>query len=63
MKTKEEIEKKIQELVCDEDNFTSNNFGSFGADNGHYEVSFSEFASERSLKEFVNWLTDEKIFL
>lgn len=58
-KTKEEIEKKIKELVEDSDNFTSDNYGSESADNGYYEIYYSEFATENTLTNFVNWLFEK----
>lgn len=58
-KTKEEIENKIKELVEDSDNFTSDNYGSEAADNGYYEIYYSEFATENTLNNFVNWLFEK----
>lgn len=58
-KTKEEIEKKIKELVEDSDNFTSDNYGSESADNGYYEIYYSEFTTEDTLTNFVNWLFEK----
>jgi len=62
MKSKEEVEKKIKEIVKDSDNFTSDNYGSEAADNGFYEVNYSEWSSEETLKRFAEWLLDKKIF-
>lgn len=58
-KNKEEIEKKIKELVEDSDNFTSDNYGSEAADNGYYETYYSEFATENTLTNFINWLFEK----
>jgi hypothetical protein len=59
-RTKKEIEDKIREIVDDSDNFTSDNYGSEGADNGFYEVYYSKFATENTLKEFIEWLFENK---
>lgn len=56
MRTEKEIDKKIKELIGDSDNFTSDNFGSEGHSNGYYEVNFSEFASENTLRKFADWM-------
>jgi hypothetical protein len=60
-RSKEEIEAKIEELCENSDNFTSDNYGSLAADEGYYELSFSTYATENTLREFVNWLYDKKI--
>ena len=56
MKTKEEIKKKIEEIVKDSDNFTSDNYGSESADNGIYEIYYSKFAASKTLNDFVEWI-------
>lgn len=61
MKTKEEIEERIKELIDDESNFVSDNYGSESADNGFYEVHFSQWTTEETLRKFVNWIFEEKI--
>jgi tryptophanyl-tRNA synthetase len=58
MKTKEEIKKKIKEIAKDSDNFTNDNYGSEAADNGIYEIYYSEILTENTLTEFVNWIFD-----
>jgi hypothetical protein len=58
--TKKEIEARIAELCDNEDNFTSDNYGSEAADNGHYEVSFSRYSTEKTLREFAHWILHPK---
>jgi hypothetical protein len=58
-RTKKEIDDKIKELISDSDNFTSDNYGSEAADNGIYELYYSEFASEITLNNFVKWLFEK----
>jgi len=55
-RTKEEIENKIKEILEDGDNFTSDNYGTESADNGFYVTYYSEFATENTLRNFVDWL-------
>ena len=55
-----EIQKKIKELVDDEDNFTSDNYGSESADNGFFEVYYSEYNAEETFNKFVEWLFNKK---
>ena len=52
----QEIEDKIKELVSDKSNFISDNYGSEGADNGEYEVFFSEYSTQNTLEQFAKWL-------
>lgn len=61
VRSKEEIEKYISKLTDEKDNFTSDNYGSESADNGFYEEYFSSFATENTLRKFVNWLTNKEI--
>ena len=42
MRTKEEINKKIEELCSDSNNFTSDNFN----EDGFYETFFSQYTTE-----------------
>ena len=58
MKTKTEIDKKIKEIVSDADNFVTDNYGSEDADNGIYEISYSEYMSANTLNKFVEWLNE-----
>ena len=60
LRTDEEIQKKIKELVDDEDNFTSDNYGSESADNGFFEVYYSEYNAEETFNKFVEWLFNKK---
>jgi hypothetical protein len=55
-KSKSEIKKKITEICNDRDNFTTDNFRSEAADNGNFEINFSEFTTEDTLNKFVEWL-------
>lgn len=54
-RTQKEIDKKIKEL-CSRDYFCDDNYGSEAADNGEYELYFSEHNCEQTLKDFVRWL-------
>ena len=58
MRTEKEIESRIKEIVSNADNFTSDNYGSEAADNGIYELFYSEFAAENTLNNFKNWLLE-----
>jgi len=58
MKTKKEIEDKIEEIVSDSDNFVVDNYGSESADNGIYEIYFSEMNATDTLNRFVEWLNE-----
>lgn len=61
MRTEQEIEAKIKELSSDQDNFTTDNYGSEGYDNGDgYHTYFSQWATEETLKRFTNWLLEKK---
>ena len=57
-RTDKEIRDKISELVKDDDNFISDNYGSESADNGIYEIYYSEYMTETTLTEFVKWTSD-----
>ena len=59
-KTEEEIKKEIKRICSDDNNFTSDNYGSEAADNGFFEVHYSFSASENTLENFVKWLFDKK---
>lgn len=61
LKTKyslKEIKDKINELSSDSDNFVIDNYGSEAADNGIYEENFSEFITNNTFNNFINWLFD-----
>lgn len=60
-KTKKEILNKIEELSTDSDNFVIDNYGSEGADNGYFEITYSESLSKRTLLLFTEWLINEKL--
>lgn len=60
MKTDKEIKEKIKELSSDLDNFCYDNYGSEAADNGEFEISFSKYATEKTLTDFVIWLNEEE---
>lgn len=60
-RSKEEIEKELKRICEDSDNFTSDNYGSESADNGIYELNYSEFATENTLRNFLKFLFEEKI--
>jgi hypothetical protein len=51
-----DIQKEINRLIKDEDNFCGDNYGSEAADNGEYEVYFSQHSTEETLKKFARWL-------
>ena len=53
MRTEKEIEKKIEELINDEDNFTDVNIDYIEGDS---ELIFDSEESRRTLKDFSNWL-------
>lgn len=61
VRTDEEIEKYIAETCNNNnsDNFTSDNYGSEAADNGDFEIYYSEYASIETLRKFVKWLTNK----
>jgi hypothetical protein len=54
MRTQLEINKKIESLIKDKDNFVS---GDWDGDE-NYSESFSEFYTEKTLKEFADWLLE-----
>lgn len=56
IRTESEIQKEINRLISDEDNFISDNYGSESADNGEYQVYFSKYQTEETLKNFAKWL-------
>ena len=55
-RTEADIEKEINRLINDDSNFISGNYGSEAADNGEYEVYFSKYSTEETLKRFAKWL-------
>jgi len=57
MKSKEEIEKKINELISFEDNFIELKINYV---EGTSEYRFSEIATINTLREFAKWLCDNK---
>ena len=57
-RTKEQIAEKIFRIKSNGDNFTSDNYGSEAADNGEYEIYYSEYSAENTMKNFVKWLFD-----
>ena len=59
-KTNKEIIDEIDRICKNADNFTSDNYGSEAADNGIYEVSYSEYSAKNTLITFVEWLLKEK---
>ena len=58
MKTRKEIDDKIEEIVSDSDNFVVDNFGSEAADNGIYEENYSEMSAINTLTKFAEWLNE-----
>lgn len=59
-KTQKEIQAKIEELSAEADNFTDDNYGSEGADNGHFETYYSETNTQRTFQQFAAWLYDDR---
>ena len=55
-RTEAEIQKEINRLIEDDNNFISDNYGSEAADNGEYEIYFSKYQTEETLKRFAKWL-------
>lgn len=55
-RTEADIEKEINRLINDDSNFISDNYGSEAANNGEYEVYFSKYSTEETLKRFAKWL-------
>ena len=60
MRTEKEIQKYINNLIDDPNNFTSDNYGSEAADNGEYELYFSSYMTELTLKKFADWLLNKE---
>ena len=58
-RTDEEIKAEIARICEDEDNFTSDNYGSESADNGISEIYYSKYSAEETMKNFVKWLFTE----
>ena len=58
MKSKKEIKDKIEEIVSDSDNFVIDHDGTESADNGIYEIYFSEMSATDTLNRFVEWLNE-----
>jgi hypothetical protein len=56
VRTSEEIDAEIKRICEDRDNFTTDNYGSEAADNGNFEVNYSEYMTENTMKNFVIWL-------
>ena len=56
----EDIHKEIKRLIKDDSNFVRDNYGSEAADNGEFEIYFSEHATEATLKRFAKWLLGDK---
>lgn len=59
IRTKEEIAEKISIIISDMDNFTYDNYGSESADNGDYQIFYSEYSAEKTICDFVKWLFNE----
>jgi hypothetical protein len=57
-RSKKEIEKKIEELTNNSDNFVTDNYGSEAADNGLYEENFSSHTTSDTLRSFAKWLLE-----
>jgi len=56
IRTEKEINKKIKDLLKNPDNYTYDNYGSESAENGIYEISFSKDSTDKTLRDFVDWL-------
>ena len=56
MKTKAEIEKKIDIIVSNEDNFVELEIDYV---EGNSEFKFSDYSTRKTLEEFAKWLLDE----
>jgi len=56
MKTYAEIEKKIDSIVSDEDNFVELEID---YEEGNSEIRFSDYETRKTLGEFAKWLLDE----
>lgn len=59
VRTDKEIEDYITKICRNSDNFTSDNYGTEAADNGEFEIYYSEYSSTNTLKNFVEWLTND----
>ena len=55
IRTKKEILKEIKKISEDSDNFTYDNYG-----NKCGNVSYDNEVTEKTLKDFVNWLMNKK---
>ena len=60
IRTTEEIEQEIKRICSDADNFTSDNYGSEAADNGKFQISYSKYSSENTMRSFVKWLFEKE---
>lgn len=54
-----EIKAKIAEICKDSNSFTDDNYGSEAADNGEFEVFFSECDANRTIMNLMKWLFGE----
>jgi len=52
IRTKKEILEEIKKISKDSDNFTYDNYGG--------EIKFDDEETEKTLKDFVNWLINKK---
>ena len=55
-RTEEDIKNKISELINDDTNFITDNYGTEAADNGEYSIYFCMSATENTLNSFAKWL-------
>jgi len=55
IRTKKEILKEIKKISKDSDNFTYDNYG-----NEYGSVIYDNEVTEKTLKDFVNWLMNKK---
>jgi len=65
LKTKrsiEEIKEKISELCADDENFTTDNYGTRAHLDGNFEVRYSEYFTTKTMNDFVKWLFDNETF-
>jgi hypothetical protein len=56
VKTDAEIEAEITRICAVDSNFINDNYGSESADNGDFEIFYSQYNSESTLRNFVNWI-------
>jgi len=56
IRTEKEINAYIKKLAKNPDNFTYDNYGSEAADNGIYELEYSEYQTKETLKNFAKWM-------